>query len=105
MSNIKCPKCSFQFNAEENLKESINSASSFFQNIARKRSEPLLKKNDLDETSEAVLTICPNCKNEFPFSEYKFFGFLNSRGMKLLLILIILGFILFAVASLIKDLL
>ena len=105
MSNIKCPKCSFRFNAEENLKERINTASSFFQNIAQKRSEPLLNKNGLDETSEAVLTMCPNCKNEFPFSEYKFFGFLNSRGMKLLLILTILGFMLFAVSILIKDLL
>ena len=73
--------------------------------MSRERSGPLLKKrDDLDEISESTLVICPNCQNEFQFAGYKFFGFLDNKSFKLLVILFILGFIFFAVAVLVRGL-
>lgn len=104
MSNIKCPKCLFEFDAEKNFKERIGGPASSIQNINRKRSEPIFKKRSgLDEICESILTVCPNCKNEFPFAEYSFFGFLNPKSLKMIIILLLLGFILFAIAVLIKN--
>ena len=105
MSNIKCPKCFFEFDAKKNFKERIDGPASFIQNIARIRSEPIFKKrNGSDEISEAVLTICPCCKNEFPFTEYRFFGFLSAKSVKIIIVVFILGMIFSAIASLITKL-
>jgi len=110
MSNINCPKCLFQFNAEENFKYRIDGPASFpaafIRKIASKRHKPLFKKQNifLDEISEAILTICPNCKNEFPFDSYRFFGFLSVKKFKTITILYILGFTLFVGALIIIEL-
>lgn len=104
MSITKCPKCFFEFDAEENLKERVDGISSVIGNFARKRSEPLFKKNNGDVISDSILTVCPSCKYEFPISTYKFFGILSAMNMRYLLIFFIGMFILFAVLILIKDL-
>ena len=105
MSRNKCPKCHFEFDGERYFKERVDGPVSLIQNIEGKISEPLFKhRGELDEIAESILTICPNCKTEFPFYEYKLFGFLSSKNFKVIILFCIIAFMIFSVSVLMKDL-
>lgn len=104
MQIMKCPKCNFEFEAKKYMKENVVGPASFIQNIERKIEEPLFNKNGgLDQISESTLTVCPNCQNEFQFTEYKFFGFLSEKSFRWIIILFLFGFVLFALTDLLLN--
>ena len=102
-----CPKCDLSFDVKENLKFRINDVTSLVDQIERIRFRPLFRKDTLmaDEIDESTNVICPHCGTEFYLREYRFFGFLSSTIIRILIFLLLLLFISIPIYILIKDLL
>jgi len=104
--NTICPKCDLSFDVKENLKFRVSDATSFVDQIERNRFRPLFRKDTsvADEIDENTIVICPHCGKEFYLREYRFFGFLSSTKMRILIFLLLLLFISVPLYILIKDL-
>ena len=101
---ISCPKCNSSFNSKDFLSTKISDIDSFFNVLGQLRSKPLFcgeRRNILDESN---VVICPSCGHKFSISQYKYFGFLTLKAVKILLIIFFSVFIAIPICILIKDL-
>ena len=85
----KCPECQFSFEPKKHLKNGITGPASLVIELHKHSKHGY---NPFAQINEAVKTVCPNCKYEFPYKDYKFFGLLNTKTL-------IIGVILFICAG------
>ena len=71
-----CPKCQFSFIAKDHLKNGITGPISLIAVLLRPS-----KSNPFEEFNEAIKTVCPNCNHEYPYKDYKFFGFIDRKSL------------------------
>lgn len=72
-----CPNCKFSFEAEDYLKNKISGPISLL-GVLFNRSPKL---NPFAEMDESIKIVCPKCKYEFVYKEYKFFGLFGREAL------------------------
>ena len=86
------------------MAQKVSGIRSFFELMNHQRSRSLFRIKGQDIVTESCMVKCPYCGYMFDFQQYKYFGVASFTWMKILIMLLLLGFIAIPILIIFQEL-